>query len=524
MYCVVCQVRYQSEELLFCNGCQKTMCRNCIVEHNHMFERLDMTNKSQKAHEVMNIGEIQKFFDAWKMNKNGYECRNMHGEKAEYFCEVCSVAICKDCTLSQHRHHKITKIQKYNIQLQTALRGCEDMLSKKEKQMKTFLEKAKEGQASIRNQLRHEEESIAKISEEIIVKFAMILRKQEHLLQRETYTKYKEQMNQLIGVTENTESMIRMLKQARKVVKEMRLTKQLSFRQDPFKHLANINRLKTENFGISFDNLNFLSKVIKRPTDEELNEICSTIFTKKTPSAKQGSGIRRSKSLTSLTSYESHLEDLNSNYHKLQKSEVEDELTSVDEADHEFGEFYFTGYTIPLNEKRRASEDQSTIKQAATYYDVRSNRRKTEKKSCAKKKEMQQNSPIISRNETAVNNRVRFCIRPEVEEKKTKSEDISRSIYAKTKPPGKISSASSASSSSIGIRNKTMINVDRAWSPEITALKSTSHSDVRDQSIDIRKNSPKYKDIRSLSAGNINVVASPNQIRSSHHTTRVAHV
>lgn len=70
----------------------------------------------------------------------------------------------------------------------------------------------------------------------------MILRKQEHLLQRETYTKYKEQMNQLIGVTENTESMIRMLKQARKVVKEMRLTKQLSFRQDPFKHLANINR------------------------------------------------------------------------------------------------------------------------------------------------------------------------------------------------------------------------------------------------------------------------------------------
>lgn len=39
-----------------------------------------------------------------------------------------------------------------------------------EKQMKTFLEKAKEGQASIRNQLRHEEESIAKISEEIIVK------------------------------------------------------------------------------------------------------------------------------------------------------------------------------------------------------------------------------------------------------------------------------------------------------------------------------------------------------------------
>ncbi|XP_013790529.1 B-box type zinc finger protein ncl-1-like, partial [Limulus polyphemus] len=90
--CTGCKTK-ESNAVARCFDCANFLCSNCVMAHQFMH--------CFGGHRVLTLGELQNNKDDTKTEKPIFCSRHKH-IAVEFFCQTCSVLICKDCIVMDH--------------------------------------------------------------------------------------------------------------------------------------------------------------------------------------------------------------------------------------------------------------------------------------------------------------------------------------------------------------------------------------------------------------------------------------
>ena len=84
-----------------CATCSYFLCKFCTISHQR--------GRNTSSHSLMTLDEAKKMGSA-AVTKPAI-CKEHDGEVIKLFCETCEEAICRDCTIVEHRDHKYTFVK-----------------------------------------------------------------------------------------------------------------------------------------------------------------------------------------------------------------------------------------------------------------------------------------------------------------------------------------------------------------------------------------------------------------------------
>ena len=84
-----------------CTTCSHFLCEFCTISHKR--------GRNTSSHSLMTLEEAKKMGSA-AVTKPAI-CKEHDGEVIKLFCETCEEAICRDCTIVEHRDHKYTFVK-----------------------------------------------------------------------------------------------------------------------------------------------------------------------------------------------------------------------------------------------------------------------------------------------------------------------------------------------------------------------------------------------------------------------------
>lgn len=106
----------QDLAVALCKDCNRSLCDDCLQQHKKQID----TNK----HEVI----ASPFADDIRSR---YQCKD-HKKSLDYFCEVCSGAVCDHCTKTACKDHKVL----VRTDIETEIRGMIDKVKENESKFK----------------------------------------------------------------------------------------------------------------------------------------------------------------------------------------------------------------------------------------------------------------------------------------------------------------------------------------------------------------------------------------------------
>ena len=96
---ITCDKCPDTEAVGFCKDCGKFVCDFCLQVHKKWPEL--------SGHTIVSVAEMQANATKHITPKKGVKYCDKHpDEQLKIYCETCSVVICRDCILGQHRDHK----------------------------------------------------------------------------------------------------------------------------------------------------------------------------------------------------------------------------------------------------------------------------------------------------------------------------------------------------------------------------------------------------------------------------------
>lgn len=82
-----------------CIDCNKDLCASCVAEHKRVHATLD--------HRIIATGEVEEQDEQQELDKYSLSfCQSHTRNVIKYFCNTCDYAICRVCTILEHREHQ----------------------------------------------------------------------------------------------------------------------------------------------------------------------------------------------------------------------------------------------------------------------------------------------------------------------------------------------------------------------------------------------------------------------------------
>lgn len=117
----------------FCFDCKCLVCSDCIQIHEHM--------RAMRSHRIMELEDIHSQ-DMRELVKEMRNCmhKSHQTEPLEFYCVNCGECICEKCQ-TDHRHHRVNKIQDARVQMEGQINEFIDKLNLKISSCQFALEK-----------------------------------------------------------------------------------------------------------------------------------------------------------------------------------------------------------------------------------------------------------------------------------------------------------------------------------------------------------------------------------------------
>ena len=204
--CMDC--RKQSKEMKFCSDCCDFLCGRCAEHHESSWRTED--------HKLVKAAEVNQ--DSLKILKSPELCYckdPAHTMFAlDFYCESCDVLLCQSCLLADHRDEKVHHTQKlakiasqHKQDMQSQLAEADDALQQLELTVQESMQ-MKEETSQVEAKLKEEiEEKFKCLEKELKARKAKLLNEVSNIaeqkrqclsLQRDSFTKFHEQINRLV--------------------------------------------------------------------------------------------------------------------------------------------------------------------------------------------------------------------------------------------------------------------------------------------------------------------------------------
>ena len=122
---IVCDKCPGSKAVGYCKDCGKFVCDFCLQVHTKWPELL--------GHTTISVTEMQNnVAEHVTLKKSAKNCEKHRDEQLKIFCETCSVVICRDCILGEHREHDYhlvsEVVQKHKAKVHTSIQPVKEQL------------------------------------------------------------------------------------------------------------------------------------------------------------------------------------------------------------------------------------------------------------------------------------------------------------------------------------------------------------------------------------------------------------
>ena len=142
--CDECRRDPPLETVSFCCTCRSFLCKECHTQHT-------LSRKTWVYHKIIILKQPSDTQSTLKQNipQPSIACRSQHPEKTvEFFCTDCSVLVCVQCALIQHRGHKFEELnklsQKKRVEIKESVQTMPDSITKLEETLANGMNTKKE--------------------------------------------------------------------------------------------------------------------------------------------------------------------------------------------------------------------------------------------------------------------------------------------------------------------------------------------------------------------------------------------
>ena len=201
--CDECRREPPLETVSFCCTCRSFLCKECHTQHT-------LSRKTWVYHKIIILKQPSDTQSTLKQNipQPSIACSSQHPEKnVEFFCTDCSVLVCVQCALIQHRGHEFEELnklsQKKRIKIKESVQTMPDSNTKLEETLANGMNTKKELKVSkeavddqIRKAFKEMREELNRKEKALLAKSSEISTAKETslTLQLEELTSLKDQM------------------------------------------------------------------------------------------------------------------------------------------------------------------------------------------------------------------------------------------------------------------------------------------------------------------------------------------
>ena len=200
----LCDTCGKDTSITYCTECKYLLCKRCWDDHQGFLPLRKHSSLSLDKVGSMSKSDLTKIIPSFT-----HSCQDHSNQQLKYYCQQCTIPVCSECTIINHKYHTVAEIskqvkkekpaireniqgfQKAEQQLQTALASGEEI----KKKIKTCQDKVdteiRQAFATLRQQLRQREESMLRQSREMaddeVTHLSPQLEEIQHLLDTMTY-------------------------------------------------------------------------------------------------------------------------------------------------------------------------------------------------------------------------------------------------------------------------------------------------------------------------------------------------
>ena len=142
--CGECRRDPPLETVSFCCTCRSFLCKECHTQHT-------LSRKTWVYHKIIILKQPSDTQSTLKQNipQPSIACRSQHPEKTvEFFCTDCSVLVCVQCALIQHRGHEFEELNKLSrkkrVEIKESVQTMPDSITKLEETLANGMNTKKE--------------------------------------------------------------------------------------------------------------------------------------------------------------------------------------------------------------------------------------------------------------------------------------------------------------------------------------------------------------------------------------------